>query len=277
MTAPGTPAPPAGAAARAGAGGSPPLRWTPLGDAAVAIRFDAPAAAGAAAPPGSAGRACAAGAADGPTEEILDRVHAAVARLDAAPLPGVDDVVATFTTVTLFFDPARWSCADLAAAALARLDGGVLRSAAPARPGGRIVEIPVAYGGEHGPDLDDVAAHTGLTAAAVVRLHAAADYRVAMVGFAPGFPYLVGLPARLAVPRLDVPRLRVAAGAVGIGGGQTGVYPVATPGGWRIIGRTPLALFRADRAPPALVAAGDRVRFMPVGAAEFARLAEGRP
>jgi len=267
------------AAAAPPAGGLPPLRWTPLGDAAIAIRF----APGGRTEDGAAqgDGADRAAVAEGVDLDLLDRIRAAVALLDVDPLPGVDDVASTFTTVTLFFDPLRWSGESLAAAVLARLaDGHEPRGAGagPARlPAGRVVEVPVAYGGEHGPDLDDVAARTGLPADEVVRLHASADYRVAMVGFAPGFPYLVGLPAALAVPRLDVPRLRVPAGSVGIGGGQTGVYPLATPGGWRIIGRTPLAFFVPEREPPVIVAAGDVVRFRPVSAAECARLAERRP
>lgn len=240
-----------------------PPRWAPLGDAALTIRF--------AAATGPA--ASAAGGGERGLEQVLPRVLAAVARLDAAPLAGVSDVASTFTTVTLFFDPRRWSAAALAAAVLPRLDG-LDDERLPAR---RVVEIPVAYGGEHGPDLADVAARTGLAADEVVRLHASADYVVAMIGFAPGFPYLLGLPPRLAVPRLDMPRLLVAAGSVGIGGGQTGVYPRASPGGWRIIGRTALALFDPDRGPPSLLAAGDVVRFRPVAAAECARLTERRP
>jgi inhibitor of KinA len=247
------PAPEPGPVATA-SGDAPRPCWTPLGDAALTIRFEGVAP-------------------DRGSERILPRVLAAVARLDAATIPGVSDVAATFTTVTLFFDPLRWSAATLAAAVLPRLDGlGDARLAAR-----RVVEIPVVYGGADGPDLDDVAVRTGLAADEVVRLHASAEYVVAMVGFAPGFPYLVGLPARLAVPRLDTPRLRVPAGSVGIGGGQTGVYPRVTPGGWRIIGRTPRALFDPDRDPPALVAAGDVVRFRPIATADVDRTPERRP
>lgn len=230
-----------------------PLRWSPLGDAAITISL-------AAATPADAAEACG------------RRVLAAVARLDADPLPGVIDVAPAFATVSIFFDPRRWSCAELAAAVSGRL-AALDDVAIPEPP---VVEIPVAYGGGHGPDLEEAAALAGLPAAEVVRLHAAADYRVAFIGFVPGFPYLRGLPAELALPRLAAPRTRVPAGSVGIGGGQTGIYPLESPGGWRIIGRTPLALFAASRSPAALVAAGDRVRFRPVSPEEFARLAGGR-
>jgi KipI family sensor histidine kinase inhibitor len=128
----------------------------------------------------------------------------------------------------------------------------------------RCVEIPVRYGGEDGPDLARVAEHAGLRPADVVRRHAAGEYIVAMLGFAPGFPYLLGLDPQLATPRLATPRTRVPAGSVAIGGGQTGLYPRTSPGGWNLIGRTDLALFDPRREPPALLAPGDRVRFVVV-------------
>ena len=136
--------------------------------------------------------------------------------------------------------------------------------------------VPVCYGGECGPDLDELARHAGLAPDDVVQRHAGGDYRVAMLGFAPGFPYLLGLDPALAMPRMATPRMRVAAGSVGIGGVQTGIYPREGPGGWRIIGRTPLALFDATRAEPALLVPGRRVRFEPVDAGAFARLAGQR-
>jgi KipI family sensor histidine kinase inhibitor len=131
------------------------------------------------------------------------------------------------------------------------------------------VEIPVCYGGEFGPDLDDVASHCGLPAQRVIELHSSAEYIVHFLGFSPGFPYLGGMPEELATPRLASPRVRVAAGSVGIAGKQTGVYPLASPGGWRLIGRTPLSLFGAEADPPALLAMGDRVRFLPISRTEF--------
>ncbi len=128
----------------------------------------------------------------------------------------------------------------------------------------RLVEIPVCYGSEYGPDLEDVAALHELTSAEVIRRHSAPPYRVQFLGFLPGFAYLSGLPPGLETPRRDTPRLSVPAGAVGIGGAQTGVYPLESPGGWQIIGRTPLILFDLNREPPALLRAGDRVRFVPI-------------
>ena len=132
------------------------------------------------------------------------------------------------------------------------------------RDAARIVEIPVRYGNEFGPDLDDVARACSLSPVQVIARHAAAEYRVAMLGFAPGFPYLLGLDPGLAVPRLAQPRRRVEAGSVAIGGAQTGIYPRPGPGGWRVIGRTAAQLFDPLREPPSLLQPGDRVRFVPV-------------
>lgn len=137
-------------------------------------------------------------------------------------------------------------------------------AAASGTVSGRRVVIPVHYGGADGPDLAFVARHNRLTEAEVVRLHASTIYRVYMIGFAPGFPYLGILPERIAAPRLDTPRARVPAGSVGIAGRQTGIYPRESPGGWRLIGRTELQLFDAGQDPPALLCAGDRVQFVAV-------------
>jgi len=130
-------------------------------------------------------------------------------------------------------------------------------------PESRFIEIPVVYGTAAGPDLGEVARHAGLTEKQVVELHSSIDYVVWFLGFQPGFPYLGGLPEQLATPRRDEPRLQVPAGSVGIGGAQTGIYPLATPGGWQLIGHTPLPLFDPDRDEPVLLRPGDTVRFIP--------------
>jgi len=130
-------------------------------------------------------------------------------------------------------------------------------------PESRYIEIPVVYGTAAGPDLGEVARHAGLSEKQVVELHSSIDYVVWFLGFQPGFPYLGGLPEQLATPRRDEPRLQVPAGSVGIGGGQTGIYPLATPGGWQLIGHTPLPLFDPHRDEPVLLRPGDTVRFIP--------------
>ncbi|MTD26818.1 5-oxoprolinase subunit PxpB [Erwinia sorbitola] len=127
----------------------------------------------------------------------------------------------------------------------------------------RLMEIPVIYGGQSGPDLEEVAHHSGMSASQVVACHAAVDYVVYFIGFQPGFPYLGGLDQRLHTPRRAEPRVQVPAGSVGIGGSQTGVYPLAAPGGWQLIGQTKTALFTPDAHPPVLLRPGDRVRFVP--------------
>jgi KipI family sensor histidine kinase inhibitor len=201
------------------------------------------------------------------------RVHAFAGRVRAARAPWLVDCVPAYASLAVFFDAARIGVPDPFAFVrewlTARVDDATLAHEADAT---RLVEIPVCYGGEHGPDLDDVANASGLTAAQVVERHAQGEYLVAMLGFSPGFPYLLGLDPALAVPRLATPRVRVPAGSVGIGGAQTGVYPNEGPGGWRLIGRTPQVLFDAQRDPPSFLLPGDRVRFVPVDAARFAAL-----
>jgi KipI family sensor histidine kinase inhibitor len=138
----------------------------------------------------------------------------------------------------------------------------------------RLVEIPVCYGGEFGPDLGDVARHCGVAEEAVIRSHVNAEYTVYFLGFAPGFAYMGGLPESIATPRLESPRKRVSAGSVGIAGAQTGVYGIDSPGGWRLIGRTPLTLFDAQITPPALLQPGDRVRFNAIGLDTYNRMVQ---
>jgi inhibitor of KinA len=139
-------------------------------------------------------------------------------------------------------------------------------------PDARLVEIPVCYGGEFGPDFSEVAALHGMTAGQAVELHASVEYLVYFLGFVPGFAYLGELPESLVTPRLAAPRRKVPAGSVGIAGNQTGVYPFATPGGWRLLGRTPVKMFQADREELSLLSIGDRVRFVPISAERFEKL-----
>jgi inhibitor of KinA len=202
-------------------------------------------------------------------DDALLHVQALVNELEKNPLPGMIEIVPAFTTVAVFYDPAKIGSMDalrneLVACVpriLPRKDKSVVRE----------IIIPVCYGGDFGPDLAEVAAQAGLDEDAAIALHSGARYRVHAVGFAPGFPYLAGLPEKLHIPRRATPRTRVPVGSVGIGGAQTGVYPLATPGGWQLIGRTPLRLFRPENeTEPALLQPGDRVRFQPISPEEFA-------
>jgi len=210
-------------------------------------------------------------------EAIDDGVNARVHRLAALVrrelASQVREVVPTYRSLLLLFDPLEIEREQLQRRTerlLARLPPG----RAPRKA--RVVRVPVCYGGEFGPDLDFLARHTGLTPDRVVELHASATYRIHMLGFTPGFPYLAGMPPALKAPRLDEPRARIPAGTVGIAGGQTGIYPLESPGGWRLVGRTPLRVFDPTSPKPFLFSAGDRLRFEPVSPEEFRRI-EARP
>lgn len=202
-------------------------------------------------------------------DDVLQRVAAITARLTQARLRGVTDVVPAYDTVTVFYDIAGIvSFSALEKRVLEYASEAVLQP--PSSTVNRTIEIPVCYGGEHGPDLPDVAVRSGLDQATVIRLHSSAEYRVDALGFVPGFAYLTGLPDRLHTPRRATPRLAVEPGSVSIGGDQTGIYPGRTPGGWNVIGRTPLVLFELARTPPALLRVGDHVRFRPISPEDFA-------
>lgn len=194
------------------------------------------------------------------------RVLAFAAHLDSSSLPAMVEHIPSFTTVTVTYDPLASSFADFAASLEAAL-GQVASGESPTE--GEPVEIHVCYGGEFGPDLDFVAAHNDLTPDEVVEIHSGATYVVYMIGFVPGFPYLGGMSSRIGAPRLDAPRAAVPAGSVGIAGAQTGIYPIESPGGWRLIGRTPRCLFDPRATAPSLLRAGDRVRFVPVERAAY--------
>jgi inhibitor of KinA len=193
--------------------------------------------------------------------EVHWQVHRLLRSLQQDPLPGVWNLHPAYCSLLLRFDPCRVEPSELEELVRdrsARCDSMEL-------PPARTVEIPVSYGAEAGPDLDSVAAMHRMTADEIVKLHSDAVYTVYFLGFVPGFAYLGGLPEALATPRRATPRTRVEAGSVGIGGNQTGVYPFATPGGWQIIGRTPLEMFQAERENMSLLEIGDEVRFRPIG------------
>lgn len=232
------------------------MKITPLGDSALVVRVYENFA--------------------GDPAAALEAVVNALQRLEAAAIPGVLEYAPAYDSIGVFFDPADavkagaspenilgWLRENIASALAKPANGKKDGAQSP------LVEIPVCYEGECAPDLGEVARQSGLSAEEVVRRHSSADYRVHCIGFVPGFPFLGGLPAELAAPRRATPRKAVPAGSVGIGGAQTGIYPVTSPGGWNLIGRTPLRLFDAQRHPPALLAPGDRVQFRPISRAEF--------
>ncbi len=200
---------------------------------------------------------------------IRDLLRMLDARVGADAPTGVTARVPAIRTLTLHYEPTHTSYVALQSYISATLAGLTVVPGAPRDP----VVIPVCYGGEFGPDLTDVAAAHDTSPADIVEAHTAGHYTVAMLGFLPGFPYLDGLDAALHTPRRATPRTSVPAGSVGIGGASTGVYPFASPGGWQIIGRTPVALFAPERTPPTLLQAGDQVRFVAVTDYELRRYA----
>jgi len=193
--------------------------------------------------------------------DVNQRVHNLRRAIEERAVTGLVDLVPTYRSLLVYYDPLRTTRVALEQE-IAALEASLAEiSQLPAR----VIEIPTTYGGEFGPDLGFVGEHTGLPVDEVVRIHAGTDYLVYMMGFTAGFPYLGGMSPRIATPRLQTPRTRIPAGSVGIAQQQTGIYPTDSPGGWQIIGRTPVRLFDAERDPPVVVEAGDYIRFLPVG------------
>lgn len=186
-----------------------------------------------------------------------------------AGVTGVRDVVPAYRSVAVYYDPLRTDGTQLRAT----LESAAAASRHAPVPAVQARDVPVCYGGPHGPDLEDLSRHTGLTADQIVAIHCAPIYRVFMIGFTPGFAYLGPVDPRIAVPRRATPRLRVPAGSVGIAGPQTGIYPSETPGGWVLVGRTPFRPFQPAGPEPFLLKAGDAVRFVPIDDAQYRRLA----
>jgi len=200
--------------------------------------------------------------------------------LERMPFPGMLEYVSAFSSVTVSYDPVKVrrlqreqgkpittayeTVTDLLTEVIAKMEQG--KEEQP-----REVRIPVCYGGEFGPDLAFVAKHNGCTPEEVIAIHSGGQYLVYMLGFAPGFPYLGGMSDKIAAPRRQSPRMEIPAGSVGIAGLQTGVYPIATPGGWQLIGRTPLDLFCPNEQPPTLLQSGDLITFYPISPEQYAQ------
>ena len=205
------------------------------------------------------------------------RVHALAARIAEAAPPWLRELVPAYASLAVFVADGTGERDPLEEAG-AWLRAFVDTAEAGSQPSNHAasIEIPVCYAAEYAPDLDALAAHAGLPREEVIARHCAGDYRVAMIGFAPGFPYLLGLDPALAMPRLATPRTRVPAGSVAVGGAQTGIYPRESPGGWHLVGRTPLSLFDPGRMPPTLLAPGQRVRFRAIDADAFRQWPQAR-
>ena len=201
---------------------------------------------------------------------INEKVRSLMHYLEKKDLDGIVEMVPTYRSLAIHYDPMTLEIKDLKT----EIDKGehefVCNSSA-----GRVVEVPVLYGGEYGPDIANVARHNGITEEEVIERHSSKEYLVHMLGFTPGFPYLGGMDEKIATPRLKVPRAMVQGGSVGIAGSQTGIYPVDSPGGWQIIGRTPMKLFDVNREEKFLFAPGDILKFTPVDSDEYKKIEEG--
>lgn len=219
------------------------MHYAPLGDHAVLITLG-----------------------DGISEATNRCVREASLSIAAANIPGVTDIVPAFASVAVHYEPGPGRMQNEVVTALRSV---LANRSALELPAPRLVEIPVCYGGDLGPDLEELASAHDLTPSEVIALHTAGEYLVYMVGFMPGFAYLGGLPEQLVTPRRTSPRTVVPAGSVGIGGQQTGVYPLDSPGGWNLIGRTPIEMFDIRREESTLLASGDRVRFCQISRREF--------
>ena len=215
-------------------------------------------------------------------EETLDEVLRVFQLLHRAAIPGVIELAPAYTSVVVFFDPVAVlkskseanRLSDELATRILDAIGAASRRHRRRTAGSvsRSIEIPVCYDAEFGFDLSRIAEHTKLSEREIIDLHSTGQYRVACIGFVPGFTFLTGLPKNLATPRRDVPRKEIPPGSVGIGGAQTGIYPLRSPGGWNLIGRTPLKLFDPSKNPPTLLHPGDRVRFCAITKEEFQSL-----
>ncbi len=202
-------------------------------------------------------------------EHINRQVHAFARKVEALSHPAITEVVPTYRSATVHYRPEVLSYEELK-----HLLSPLAQGSAEEAEELPVVEIPVCYGGEYGPDLLEVAQHCSLTPEEVIARHTAPTYRIYMLGFTPGFPYLGGMDPSIAAPRRKEPRIHIPAGSVGIAGEQTGVYPIVSPGGWQLIGRTPLRLFDPQKEQPILLSAGAGIRFVPIDEETFRKMEE---
>jgi len=197
--------------------------------------------------------------------EVNARITAVVRLIKEQQIEGIVDMIPSFCALLINYDPRIITYAQI----LERMEKLLNLDVETEEIASTVYEIPVCYGGEYGPDLEFVAENAGLSVAEVIQLHSSADYLIYMLGFMPGFPYLGGLDERIHTPRLENPRLKIPAGSVGIGGAQTGIYPRESPGGWQLLGLTPVQTYDPNREVPILFEAGDYIRFVPIDQVEY--------
>ena len=201
---------------------------------------------------------------------INARVYALQREIEASDIANaVEEFIPSYRSLLVEYDAAKFSHAEMQDSVAGLVENAASTTDSPVDAGQETRQIPVAYGGEYGPDLETVAQYAGLSVDEVISIHSGTDYHVFMLGFAPGFPYLGGMDERIACPRLATPRTLVPAGSVGIAEAQTGVYPNASPGGWQLIGRTPMALFDVNADPPVAMLPGNKVNFVPISHEEY--------
>lgn len=199
------------------------------------------------------------------SKEINSKIRSFIRLMDDTKIKGIEELLPTYRSITIMYDPLETGYQEL----INKLNELAGRTAEGEEEKIRIVEIPTLYGGEFGPDIEFVAGHNKLTVDEVIKIHTGTDYLVYMLGFTPGFTYLGGMSKKIATPRLSSPRAKIPAGSVGIAGEQTGMYPSETPGGWQLIGRTPLQLYNPKKEPPVLLNAGDYVRYVSITQQEY--------
>jgi inhibitor of KinA len=199
------------------------------------------------------------------SSEVNEKVRRMTLAIQAESVEGIVEIVPTYRSLLILYNPLILSFVDLKKR-LERIEKGLQQTPFP-EP--KLTRIPALYGGSYGPDLEEVAKYHQISTEEVIRLHCSKPYFIYMIGFMPGFPYMGELPEALITPRLKTPRLSVPAGSVAIAQRQTGIYPMESPGGWQIIGRTPVKLFNPEREPPALLQMGDHVQFFPISEKEF--------
>lgn len=202
--------------------------------------------------------------------DINNRVYALQREIEASDVnDAVEEFIPSYRSLLVEYDASKFSHAEMQSRVSKLVANTSSTSGSMSNAGQATRQIPVAYGGDYGPDLETVAEHAGMSVEDVISIHSGTDYHVFMLGFAPGFPYLGGMDERIACPRLATPRTLVSAGSVGIAESQTGVYPNASPGGWQLIGRTPMALFDVNADPPVAMLPGDKVNFVPISHDEY--------
>ncbi|WP_211829713.1 5-oxoprolinase subunit PxpB [Kistimonas asteriae] len=219
-----------------------PFTGSPLGDSALLITLG-----------------------DAISDTVNDRVHQAAELITRAQIPAVQELVPAFATLTVHYDPCQLTYEAL----WSELERCLVRLSDQSRHSARVIEIPVCYDNVFAPDLAEVAYYCGLTPEDVIRRHCQGEYRVHFLGFSPGFPFLAGMDPDISCPRKKSPRLKIPAGSVGIAGSQTGIYPMETPGGWQLIGRTPLKLINLNNSTPTLLQPGDQMRFKAISRDTF--------